>query len=133
MTNNFIKVALVGVAAYFAYDYYKKNKKGVNVVAGGSKSDVSEAELAAEMEEEGEEGMAVTYANASGNCGRGQTWCSMTRSCVSQAGYPQNCRDLANNAGISRRRRTSGRRVAGANIAMANADGWDSDSVSFGM
>ena len=68
MTNNILTLALIGGGAYLAYNYYQKrnNNKGVanGNISNGAKSPVSEDVLIAEMEEEGEEGMAVEYGNA---------------------------------------------------------------------
>ena len=63
--NNIIKLAIIGGAAYLAYDYFtkrEKNKANGNAIAnGGAKAPITDAPAVvdAEMQEEGEEGMAV--------------------------------------------------------------------------
>lgn len=97
--SNILKLALIGGAAYLAYDYWKKRQKnGVAVSNGDAKAPVSDAVLDAEMQEEGEEGMAVAEP-------------------------------MANASGKKSRPRFGSARIKGLN----KRNGWDSNSVSFGM
>ena len=62
---NLVKIGLVALGGYLAYDYMtkrKKNKETVEAVVAG-KPVVSPAVVEAAMEEEGEEGAAVAMAD----------------------------------------------------------------------
>ena len=62
---NLVKIGLVALGGYLAYDYMKKRKKNeetVKAVVAG-KPVVSTAVVEAAMEEEGEEGAAVVMAD----------------------------------------------------------------------
>lgn len=57
---NLLKLAIIGGAAYLAYDYYTKRQKNQSTNNGSAKAPVdSPAVIDAEMQEVGEEGMAV--------------------------------------------------------------------------
>tara|TARA_R110000803_G_scaffold70704_3_gene133693 strand:+ start:9104 stop:9523 length:420 start_codon:yes stop_codon:yes gene_type:complete len=138
--NNILKVALIGGGAYLAYNFLQKRKNNLAVsTAGGNNSDV----LIAEMEEEGEEGMAIEdTSNAEG-------WVNCTNPTASAPRGNQLdpcCTGTKNCRGISRSRRIS-RGIVGSNISKpsrgvtrnlsskktSSADGWDSDTISGGL
>ncbi len=64
-TENIIKVGLVAVGTYLAWDYWKKKKANKVSEKELMASTVSPTLIDAEMQEEGEEGMAVAMANDS--------------------------------------------------------------------
>lgn len=85
MTNTLIKLGLIGGGAYLAYNYWKNRKNNQVVVANGagtngdSKTSITpDALLDAEMEEEGEEGMAVAEFAAGNRNSRYDGWDSDT-------------------------------------------------------
>ncbi len=63
--NHLVKLAIYGGAAYLAYNYYTKSKANKRLLAAELSAPIDSEEdnlmLDAEMQEEGEEGIAIKY------------------------------------------------------------------------
>jgi hypothetical protein len=61
--ESIIKISLVGIGAYLAYDYWKKKKSNEAIEIGSMESSEKVAPMIvdAEIQEDGEEGLAEEY------------------------------------------------------------------------
>jgi hypothetical protein len=138
--ENFLKIGLVALGGYLAYDYMKKRKNNkataLLITKSPALSGVNPALIEAGMEEEGEEGTAI--AEMSEAAGSGQyTSCwsvglpagtACQTACV-QAGGTYNPSGLGSCTGHS----TSFGGGTSTKKSYSRADGWDSDIISAGM
>ena len=145
---DFLKVGLIGLGGYLAYNYYKKRK--TNAIAETAALSTSTAPIIvdAELQEEGE----GTFASA-GGAGSSQgcdslshtdckKQCEPTYGTFNPNGQSGNgsCDNMHSvgfnpNGGVKpiRRSRMASRPSGGATRKFSRADGWDSDTISTGL
>ena len=76
--NHLVKLAIYGGAAYLAYNYYTKSKANKRLLAAELSAPIDSEEdnlmLDAEMQEEGEEGIAIKYPPRDGQFSEADGW-----------------------------------------------------------
>ena len=132
--ENFLKIGLIALGGYLAYDYIKKRKNNrvtTRPINPAINNSVSPELIEAGMEEEGEEGAAIAEmseaagADANG-CLSGERWCASKGICMPSNAWYSEC---VGSSSIQAR-------VAKRNVSkksFSRADGWDSDIISGGM
>ena len=137
--KNLVKIGLIGLGSYLAYDYMQKRKKNkaaasLMTTTSAVNDSVSPSLIEAGIEEEGEEGAATAEMSEAAGGGNTSCWSvglpagsACEKACVQAGGtYQTSGRCVGHSAAFG-----GGR--ASTKKSFSRADGWDSDTISAGM